>query len=793
MAPSELPSPAFVDALRDRYRIDRQLGRGGMATVYLGHDLKHDRPVALKLLNPEIAAAIGTERFEREIRLAARLQHPHICSVYDSGEAAGQLWFSMPYVAGVSLDQVLAREGKLPVAKALRITREAAQALSYAHDRGVIHRDIKPANLLLAEDGSTLVSDFGIARATSVTLASGATALTQSGFSLGTPAYMSPEQAAGVTDLDGRSDIFSLGLVAYEMLAGERPYPEGVLAALTRPGTDPVPRIRIRHPELSPAVEQLLRKALAPVPDDRYATMAEFCTALDALLSGQHAAAPRTGRKPGAGIAVAALVVALAGAGYFLLTGRHGGSGDDSLPTSAAVLPFADQSPGKDQEYFSDGLTEELTTALARIPGLRVVARSSAYQFKGITVDAREVGRRLGVGAILEGSVRRSGNRLRVSAQLVNARDGYELWSDSYDRDLADVFQVQEDIARAITSALRVRLAGRADSALSHRPTGDLEAYDLYLKGRFAWNQRTEVSLPQAARYFEQAVARDSLLSRAWAGLAETYVLLPAYASMSPMAAWPRAKAAAQRAIALDSSSAEAYSALAYGTMLYEWDWAAAERAFQRAIAADSTYPTAHHWYADYLAGRERLQEALAQMSRAQQLDPLSRIIGTEVAWVYTSLHRFDAADSTLARVFQLDPNYPQALLIQAQLRIEQHRYPEAIAAMKRAIELGGAGAHAPATLVAAYARSGDRASATAVLDSLTARSVHEYVPASAFAIAYANLGDLDRAFAFLDLGIKQRDVLLPENFFEPLLDPLKGDPRYERVAALLRGGGGGS
>jgi serine/threonine-protein kinase len=293
------------------------------------------------------------------------------------------------------------------------------------------------------------------------------------------------------------------------------------------------------------------------------------------------------------------------------------------------------------------------------------------------------------------------------------------------------VFQVQEDIARAITTALRVRLEGGSDSALTRRPTGDLVAYDLYLKGRFAWNQRTETSLPQAASYFEQAVARDSTFSRAWSGLADTYVLLPIYSAIPSATAWPRAKAAAMRAIALDSGSAEAYASLAYGTMLYEWDWAGSERAFKQAIAADSAYATAHQWYADFLAGRGRLEEALIQMMRAQELDPLSRIIGTEVAWVQLSLHHLDEADSVIARVLRLDPNYAQSLFVQAQIRIEQKRYPEAIAAMRRAFELGGFFGHGMATLIAAYARSGERVRATDLLDSLTTRAAHEYVPRS--------------------------------------------------------------
>lgn len=773
----------LAELLRGHYVLERELGRGGMATVFLARDLKHDRPVALKLLNPDIAKLMGTDRFRREIRLAARLQHPHICSVYDSGAAAGQLWFTMPYVEGESLDVRLEREKRLPVSDALRITREAAQALAYAHEHDVIHRDIKPGNLLLAKDGSTLVADFGIARALSVGTAPGERTLTEAGFSLGTPAYMSPEQAAGVTDLDGRSDVYSLGVVLYEMLTGERPFKGGSLAAFARQVTDPVQQLRTQRPEVPAEVDEVLRRALAFRPDERFASMTELGAALGDLTTGP---VPRTSavRPLGALFALIAMIIA----GFLMLRGKPTTAGDGAL-NSAAVLPFTDLSPAKDQEYFSDGLTEELTNALSRLGGLRVAARSSAFQFRGAGIDVREVGRRLGVGAVLAGSVRRSGDRLRVSAQLVNATNGYELWSDSYDRDMADIFAVQEEIARAIVSALRVQLGGDAgqDSALINRPTQDLVAYDLYLQGQFALNQRSEATLPEAVRLFRQAVTRDSNFARAWAGLADANVLLPLYTGSSPTTTWPAAKVAGRRAIALGGGLAEAYTSLAYGTMLYEWDWAEAERQFQRAIAADPNYPTAHQWYSDFLAGRGRLAEGLREMQRAQELDPLSRIIGSELAWVYNAMHRPAEADSAIQRVLRLDPNFPQATSILGQIRLAEGRPREAIETLQHSLDAGGFNAHTAAVLISAYAASGDRVAATALLDTLTARSAREYVPPFAFAGAYAGLGDRDRAFSWLERGIRERDALLPENFFEPLFDPLRSDRRYAVVVASLR------
>jgi serine/threonine-protein kinase len=782
-------------SLTGRYAIERELGRGGMATVYLARDLKHDRPVALKVLSPTIAQVIGTERFEREIRLAARLQHSHICSVYDSGESAGQLWYTMPYVEGESLESRLKREGRLPVDDALRITREAAQALAYAHGHGVVHRDIKPANLLLARDGSTLVADFGIARALGDAQPSGEVTITQTGMSPGTPAYMSPEQMAGGRDLDGRSDVYSLGLVLYELLVGERPFRGDSLSAMVQLASKPLPSVRAGRPELPAAADDLLRSSLT-FDRDKRPPMAEFGAALDAVRLGSSAdrllggSAPwrldnSAGRRLGVGLVIA-LAAVLAIVAIFLL--RRVPAASATLAKSAAVLPFTDLSPGKDQQYFSDGLTEELTTALSRVPGFQVAARSSAFQFRGADVDVREVGKKLGVGTVLEGSVRRSGDQLRISAQLVNTANGFQIWSDTYDRSTADVFAVQEEIAKAIVTALQVRLASGSDTALVQRPTTDLTAYDLYLQGNFALQARTETSIPEAIRYFEQAVARDSSFARAWAGLAEANVLLPLYTGTAPPVSWPKAKTAAQHAIQLGDGLAQAHAALAYGTLLNDWDFPAAEQEFKRAIAADPRYPTAHHWYGDFLTGRNRQEEALVELRKAQELDPLSRIISAEVAWNLNNLHRTAEADSEITRVLRLDPDFGEALFVLGSVRMQQNRWPEAIEATRHALATGGYNAHVAASLIAAYAGSGDLQTARALLDSMTTRATHEYIPPMALAIGHAWLGEIDQAFALLERGIKEKDPTMPEDFFEPQLDPLKKDPRYSDLASRIAG-----
>jgi len=760
-----------------------------MATVFLAHDLKHDRPVALKVLRSELAASLGTPRFLAEIRTAARLQHPHILSVHDSGDANGLLWFTMPYVEGESLRTRLARDKQLPLEDAVRIVTEVADALEYAHHHGVIHRDIKPENILLS-GGHALVADFGVARA--VEDADGPARLTESGIVVGTPYYMSPEQAAGDRELGPRSDIYSLGCVLYEMLAGEPPYTGATAQAiLAKRLLEPVPSVTTLR-QVPVPVELAVSRALARTPADRFGSAAEFARALhQTTVLGTQPIATRRGPRNavGVGALIGGLLVLVGG---YLAVGRFGtASGAKAISSpgegpagiaSAAVLPFTDISATKDQEYFSDGLTEELITSLSQVPGLRVAARTSSFQFKGANADVREVGRQLAVGSVLEGSVRRSGDRLRVSAQLVNANDGYQLWSDSYDRSAADIFAVQEDIARAIVSALKVRLAGGADSSLASHPTTDLVAYDLYLKGRFAWNQRTGASLPEAVRYFDQATERDPNFARAYAGLADANLLLPSYASVSPGIAWPRAKVAATRALALDSSLAEAYTSLAYGTMLYEWQWKRAEDLFRRAIKKDSSYATAHHWYADYLAGRGRLDEALREMRRAAELDPLSRVIGDELGWILYLMHRSDEALSQLETMRRLDPNFAHTYFMLGFVYLQKGESREAIASLKHALDLSGFYSQVSATLASAYASAGDTAAALQVLRDMEQRSTRQYVAPFTFAMAYAALGHKTEAFKWLHQGIQERDQYLPENLFDPLLDPLRSDPRYEEV-----------
>ena len=772
-APAELQA-----ALADRYAIERELGSGGMATVYLARDLKHRRFVALKVLSPALAASLGADRFLREIELAARLQHPHIVTVFDSGDAGGILWYTMPYVEGETLRARLERERQLPLDVALRIAVEVARALEFAHQHGVLHRDVKPENLLLTTDGSTMVADFGIARPWAET-----GGLTQSGMVVGTPAYMSPEQAAGERALDARTDVYALGCVLYEMLAGEMPYSgPNAQAVLAKRLSEPAPSLRTTR-DLPVAIERTVARALARTPADRYASAAEFARALQSI---DAPARPILQRR---WLAAAVVVLMLAGVAAAIRFGA--GAKGAAVPVSAAVLPFADLSEGKDQEYFSDGLTDELITALSRVEGISVAARTSSFQFKNRQVDVSEIGRQLHVGAILEGSVRRSGNNVRITAQLVSTRDGYQLWAEAYDRELKDVFGVQEDIARSIIAALQVKLGARGNRALRARPTGDLQAYDLYLKGRFAWNQRTATGMTQAVRYLEQAVARDSAFALAWAALADAYVLVIPYAGAPRDVDWPKARAAVARALALDSTVGEAHTALAYGTMIYDWDWPAADASFRRAIAVDPTYPTGHQWYGDFLWSQGRLHEAEDQMHEALRLDPLSLVISSEVGATYYLMRQYDSAETQLRATLQLDPNYAHGLYVLGMVYLQQHRYREAVAALERALELGGFQEDLAGAMAGAYAVAGNRAAATRYTAELERRMATGQSGPFALALAFAGQGDLTRAFAQLDRAITVRDIFLPEDFFDPQLDRLRADPRFAGIEARMRVGGG--
>jgi serine/threonine-protein kinase len=758
-------------ALAGRYTIERELGHGGMAVVYLARDLRHDRPVALKVLRAELAAAVGAERFLREIHIAAALQHPNILPLHDSGDAGGLFYYVMPYVEGESLRDRLTREGPLPLADALTIAAETADALEYAHSHGVVHRDVKPENILLS-GGHALVADFGIARALS---AAGGAHLTETGVAVGTPAYMSPEQASADPQIDGRADIYALGCVLYEMLAGQPPFvgssPQAVLARHT---LDPVPSLRTVRPDLPLRVERAVFRALAKVPADRFQTAA---ACRQALVSAE---APARGpRRQWVGLGLVAVLL-LAGAGYVAwhksLAGRP--------MHSVAVLPFRNLSPDPNDVYFSNGMAEELTTALGKVESLRVAAPTSARAFQNTNATAQQIGRTLGVATLLEGTVRRAGGRLRVGAHLINVDSGYDLWSDEYERDVRDVFAVQDEITRAIVGALRVRLASPSGTAFRRPSTASPEAHDLYLHGRFFYEKRNEDGLRKALVFFGQAVGRDSGYALAHSGLADTYNFLGAFGFDPPHNVIPRAKAAALRALQLDSLLPEAHTSLGFTTLFFDWDWPAADREFRRALTLDSTFTPALLYHGWYNVAVGRLGAAIRDLERAVSLDPLSLILNTRLATMLHWARRYDAAIAQLRRTLAIDSSYDLAHAQLAREYLQLGRCADALAEVRG--RAGVFAAYYEGSIVGfAAAVCGRATEARQSLDSLLARIKRgRYVSPEAVAMVYAGLGDKDRAFAWLDRAFDDRTWSLYLLRVEPMLDGLRGDPRF---APLVR------
>jgi serine/threonine-protein kinase len=729
-------------SLAASYVIERELGRGGMATVYLARDLKHDRPVALKVLHPELGQTLGPDRFQREIRLAARLQHPHILTVLDSGqttvaEGTSRLWFTMPYVEGESLRARLKRERQLPVEDALRIAREAAQALQYAHEAGVIHRDIKPENLLLTRDGNTLVADFGIARA--IEAGADDARLTETGLVVGTPAYMSPEQASGDKGLDVRTDIYSLGAVLYEMLAGEAPFTGATAQALiVKRLTEPPPGVRSVRPNVPEPVDQAIRRALAPIAADRFATAAQFAQALQVAPTGTTSAAtvavatptpaePRTDAQPRAPAAppprtrrfpatAAALVIGLLiGVGVLFAWRHSGGEAAEGTGGSSvlAVLPFENLGPSED-EYFADGVTDAVRGKLAAIPSVQVIARSSSVPYKKATKSPQQIARELGARYLLTGTVRwekgaGGANRVQVSPELVEVSSGSAprtRWQEPFDASMTDVFQVQADVATRVAQALGTTLGSGERKAIEEKPTRNLAAYDAYLKAEEISNGLAVIDpvlLSRALRYYEQAVALDSTFALAWARLSQTHSSLYALGEPSPENA-QQALAAAQRVIGLAPQSPEAHLALGR---------------YYQAVSRD-------------------LPRALDQYTQGLRRTPNNADLLSGQAFVEEGLSRWDAAEEHYQRARTLDPGSVVTTRRLARVLAWRRRYPEALAMADRGMALAPANLVVVMTKAQVYLEQGDLAGAQRVVHGVPG----DVEPASLVAF-FANYDDL--------------------------------------------------
>ncbi len=712
------------------YEILSLIGAGGMGEVWKARDTRLGRMVAIKKVKEQ-----HSERFRQEARSIAALNHPNICQIHDIGPD----YLVLEYVEGKSLS------GPLPEREAVRLAIQIAAALEEAHRNGIIHRDLKPSNVMVTDNGSVKLLDFGLAKLyeQSTNESTADFPATEAGAVLGTVAYMSPEQAQG-QPADARSDIFAFGLVLYEMLSGRRAFAgdstPAVMAALLRDEPPPI--------QVSPSLGQIMHRCLAKQASARYQTTSEVRTALEQAIEAK------------------AVV-----------------SSSEPQP-SIAVLPFVNMSGDKEQEYFSDGLAEDIIDALTQVPGLRVMARTSAFAFRGKEQDIREIGARLNVENILEGSVRRSGSRIRVTAQLVKARDGYHLWSQRFDREMTDVFAIQDEISQAIVEKLRVRLAG--NGPLAKRQTENLEAYHLFLRGRHCMLRITAESFTKGREYLEKAIALDPNYAPAHAAMAEFYFISAFWGFTDPKESLPKAKVAALEALRNDDALAEVYAHLGHVKGIGDFQWTAADREFQRAIELNPASAIVRWYYGTFLLrAMGRLDEALSQLLQAVELDPLSAMYNGSLAYLYYVRGEYSLSFPQHRRAMDLDPGwyFPHWTLAIAYATLG--RLEAAIAENQIAHELSGRNAITLGYLGLLYARVDRRAEARAILEELTRQSRTTYVPPFAMAAVCRGLGEVEQTFDWLEKGIEERDEMLVTNLkTEPGYMPLRSHPRYR---ALLR------
>ncbi|UCC80165.1 MAG: protein kinase [Candidatus Zixiibacteriota bacterium] len=723
-----------------QYKILEKLGSGGMGEVYLAEDTKLNRRVALKFLPVHLSSDKALNaRFINEARAAARLNHPNIVTIFEVNEYESRPFFVMEYVEGKSLTEIIGVDG-LPYDQVIDITLQICEGSKEAHHAGITHRDIKPSNIIIDKKGRCRILDFGLAAVQSEDR------LTKTGSLLGTVEYMSPEQVRG-EKVDHRSDIFSLGVLLYEMLTGKLPFKGDYMAGVVYSIINEIPEMLDRHrPDISGEFQKIVDGALEKDLEIRYQQIDDLMTDLKKCQSGQVLETPL----------------------------KH-------YP-SIAVLPFRDMSQQKDQEYLCDGVAEDIINALTHLEGLRVVARTSAFSYRGRDIDIREIGRKLNVQSLLEGSIQKTGDRLRITAQLINVSDGYHIWSEKYDRRLEDVFAIQDEISLNIVDRLKVRLLGEERAKLVKRGTSNQEAYMLYLKGRYFWNRRYEGGLQKAIEHFQQAIGKDPGFALAYSGLADGFAMLGTYSFLPPKKAFTMAKNAALKALEIDDSLPEAVTSLAYVNMFYDWDWEAAECGYKRAIELDPYYASAHEWYGMLLAITGRYDESIVEMSKARDLDPLGLIINAMLGWTYQCLEQYDDAIEQYQKTIEMDPNFTLAYFFCAVAYIRKSMYEEAIIASRKFVDLTGGSQSAMGVLGFSYASSGDSVKAHEILDRLKGLSVKMHVSPFYTGLIHGELNENDTAFEHLEKACEDREPFLVLIRCWHLIENLRSDERYYQL-----------
>ena len=804
-------------ALSSAYTIERELGRGGTATVYLAHDVRHDRSVALKVLDPTLGAALSAERFLREIRVTAGLMHPHILPLHDSGEAQGLLYYVMPFVDGETVRARLTLTPRLSSDIVLRLVRDVASALAYAHRRGVVHRDIKPANILLADDHA-VVADFGIARALDrardlsrdhsardeepLSVIARDEALTIDGTSPGTPAYMAPEQTRPGATVDHRADLYALGIVAYEALAGHHPFGTRSVQSMIAAHRSETPLDLLTHcPDVSPVLATIVMQLLAKDPDDRPQSGDDV---LRTLIESPpvRSAAPRYFRGRGRVFASVLALLATVGGASYLVARSHAATARGPVagaqpavaeapnepPITVAVLPFANVGGTPVDEYLGDGLTDELAHALSQLPNVRVAGRSSSYALKGKAVSAQSVGRVLDVAAFLSGTTRRSGGQMRVTTQLVSTTDGAVLWDTVYETGSANTFALQDELTRAVTAALMRSLGAhdtRASATTVARGTADQEAYDLYLKGRYHWLQRGPDHVPRAIELFRAAILRDPRFARAHAGLALAYSVLPNFVPDPTDSMTALVFASANRALALDSTLADAQIAL--GAVLdRRLEFRSALARFRAAVADDPSSATAHHELGMSLLNLGRTTEALAELRHASDLDPMAIASASAVALALVYARRFPEARSAARRALAIDSNFVYALWPLGLAQLLGAQADSAVRTFERARQLYPNDSRMTVGLLLAESARGNWPAAERARAQLRGPDGDRSGWADA-AVADLAFGNREPLLKVLENPAGQRRYVAAGAILgcNPILDPVRSDPRFQ--AAMRR------
>jgi eukaryotic-like serine/threonine-protein kinase len=786
-----MPVPSLAGGvLADRYELIEEIGRGGAAVVYRARDVKHDRDVAVKVLHDELTQSMSADRFAREIDIASKLTHPHILPLYDSGESGGRFYYVAPFIEGESLRDRLAREGQLPLRDAIAIAKAVAGALECAHSHGVVHRDIKPENILLAS-GQPLVSDFGIARGLQSQMKE---RLTATGLVIGTPAYMSPEQAGGEEQIDARSDIYSLGCVLYEMLAGYPPFRGATVQAMIASRfTSEVPDVRIVRDSVPDSLAEVVEGMLARLPADRIQSGAELVEALTeaegeiaSLTGSTRERRSRTFRRriaKGAGwrrYAVAVAFLAVAGAAAGVVTNYLSRRDAAQVPRvqTIAVLPLANLSGDVQQEFVADGLTEALITDLSRLPGVRVIARTSVMQYKMMRKPIREIARELNADALIEGALMRQGDMYRITAKLVRGSDDQNLWTASYDGRAEQLLDLQREVGLAVAREIGARFRPGAGTPTTAKP----ESQEAYLKGvAYAGQWRLE----EAIASFQRAVEVDPTNAPAYASLARAFYFRTFFGEVAPLEAFSQMRRAAAAAIGQDPTLGEAYGLMALVNTHFDYDWGAAEENFRRALELSPSNAQVHHDYAHFLLAMGRRPESVTQSQRSVRLDPANAMLTACLGWHSLFDEQYDQALAHAGEAQKMMPSY-WAQIVQGWAQASKGMHAEAIESMEDAAALAPELAFATAAYAQALAWGGRKDSSRKILDGMLVQASKGYVSAYDIALVYASLEDSDRAFEWLAKALAERSMFVVHLAWDARLGALRKDPRLADVVQRL-------